>query len=177
MGTYARKSSFTRTNILASLSVDPIFNALSTSQKNQLIDEAVQKVAALRNSLGKEDYKFDSTTILDAITLTLADGQILGFKKHIYVIAISSGTTFNGVTYEADTVILQSYYGMGGVPATPTIAAGVMHVVTTDKFSTAVQVIPNNSYYLYSTVDPDDITFNLGTGWGVYSALIYEVDL
>lgn len=168
MSTYTRKSSYTRTSILASLSVDPIFNALTTAQKNQLIDEAVQKIASLRNSLGKEDFKFDTTALLDAI------GSTFGFEKYMYVVAISAGTTWNGTLYAVDTVLVVSHHGMTTTPATPTISAGVMHVVTSGEFTTAVSCIPNQNNILFTTTDPDDIEFDVGSGWGVYSVIIVE---
>lgn len=170
MASYTRKSSFTRTNLLAMLGVDPVFSALSSTQQNNLIDAAVQKVGSLHNLLGHEDFKFDTTNQVDLLSLTY------GFSKYLHIIAISAGTTYNGTLYEADTVIVNRTYGVSTLsPDPPEISAGVLHVITSSEFTTAVQVIPNQFNILYSTVNPDDMEFDVGSGWGVYSILIYEV--
>lgn len=166
---YIRKSSFTRTNILASLGIDPIFAALTSAQKNQLIDEAVQRVASLRNSLGKEDYKFDSSDIADIIAISF-------YTKHIYLVVVEKDHTYDGTTYNVDTVLVKSTYGLTVPLVTPVITLGVLNVLTTSEFTTAVQVVTNQWNILYATSNPDNIYFNIGTsGWGVYSILIYEV--
>lgn len=166
---YTRKSSFTRTQILAGLGIDPIFSALTTAQKNQLIDEAVQKVASLRNSLGKEDYKFDTTNLADILSLTY------GFSKYLFIVAISNGTTYNGTLYEADTVIVERNYQVTLTDDPPLYSGGKIHVTSSSQFTAAVQLIQNQWTRLYSTTDPNDIEITLPSGWGVYSVLIYEV--
>jgi len=59
---YPLKSTVTRLEVINMLEADTVFNDLTTDQKNNFLNSAVQKVAALRNELGKEDFLADNVS-------------------------------------------------------------------------------------------------------------------
>lgn len=64
---YPRKGSMTLAQAKSLLSIDPLFNTLSSADKTVFINVAAQKVCSFRNSLKKEDYSA-YTAAADVIT-------------------------------------------------------------------------------------------------------------
>jgi len=97
---YTRKGSFSRGVIKTILGANSIFSGLADTVKNGLIDSAVQRIASLRNSLGKEDYDFDTVASSDVLT-----GTITEYSKYLRFVIIDAGNTYKSTTYVADTIL------------------------------------------------------------------------
>lgn len=99
LATYPRKGSIARSNVKALLETDSVFNQLTDTQQNTIIDSAVQRLAAYRNSLSKDDYKFDTVGNPDIVVVTLE------YAKYVRFALINAGTTYKSVLYSEDTIL------------------------------------------------------------------------
>jgi hypothetical protein len=99
--TYPLKGSVTLSNFKTLLEADTVFNSLSSTQQNALINSSTQRIAALRNSLSKIDYDFDTIGNADI------DVETMGYTKYVRYAIIKAGTTYEGTEYLVDTVLLE----------------------------------------------------------------------
>lgn len=99
--TYPRKGSISRGNIKLLLESDAVFNQLSDAQQSVLIDASVQRIAAFRNKLSKTDFDFDTVGNADI------DIETMGYTKYVRYAIINASTTYEGTTYDVDTIVVE----------------------------------------------------------------------
>lgn len=56
------------------LTANPVFALLTDGQQNAAVDNAIQRIVSLRNSLNKEDYSIDTAGTATVITNILTSG-------------------------------------------------------------------------------------------------------
>ena len=151
---YTRLSTISRDVFEASLEVNAIFNALTDAQKNAIMDNAVQKVATLRNSLNREDYQADTIT---------ADINILpgfGFDDDDFLVkdTIDSVATIVGKSVAEVKILLgmpdaisKTYAELTAMISGSTLAPGQPYLIT-DYAS--VHTIPTTAVTNTPTAEP-----------------------
>jgi len=130
--TYPRKGTITRANFKLLLESDAVVNQLSDSQQSVLIDTSIQKIAALRNSLSKNDYEFDTVGNADI------DVETMGYTKYVRYAIINAGTTYEGTLYTPDTILVEQ--GPTGFSAALNTSrlADVITITSTGEFTNAI---------------------------------------
>jgi len=165
---YTRLGSPTLSSIKTELSANPVFNKLSDTQKNAIINNSIQKITSFRNSLEKDDYSFDTSG--DSLIIPVS----VDYSKFISIIAISAGTTYNGTLYAADTIVIHQQTGFSPAIATPILAAGVLTIAHGGQILPSAIVNPNNWDIAFDqATDPDNMTIDVGSGFGVYYVEIF----
>lgn len=109
---YPRKGSITLAQAKSLLSIDPVFNTLSSADKTVFINVAAQKVCNLRNQNNKEDYSA-FTAAADIITdqIISTGGVIKGTS--VERIAYGAGLDANSQIIWIDTTE-NTVYGWNG---------------------------------------------------------------
>ena len=154
--TYTRKGSIARVNIKAMLESDSVFNQLTDTQQNTIIDSAVQQLAAYRNSLSKNDYNFDTVGNANI------DVTLLGYTKYIRYIFVKSGGTYEGTTYGADTILIeQGPIGYTGAITTDWTLDLVTLTSAGSEFTTAILWDHHFANVIITRVSNDEIEIDL----------------
>jgi len=132
LATYPRKGSIARSNVKALLETDSVFNQLTDTQQNTIIDSAVQRLAAYRNSLSKDDYKFDTVGNPDIVV------TILEYAKYARYVIIEAGVTYKNVLYAAATVLEEQAATGFSNPITNSRLANVVEFSCAGEFDSAL---------------------------------------
>lgn len=169
--TYTRKGSYSLSTIRTALSTNSIFNSLSEANKNTIINLAVQKVATLRNSLGLEDYNFDTATA-GSVFLGSNAGYI-PYTKYLRFVVIEAGQTHKGTTYPAATILIEESFGFA---STPSVSREdfIINVESSGEFSKACDVFPNSRSVTWDGDNPDNIAIDITETSGIVSIEVVE---
>lgn len=168
--TFTRKGSYTRSVIRTILGANSIFAGLSESIRNGLIDAAVQKVAALRNSLNKEDYEFDTVASSDVLVSSANE-----YTKYFRFVIINAGTTYNSTLYASNTILEEQDYGFSTKPTVTFNEDSTVDVDSTSEFEAPTVMLSNwDITYSYEGGSPDNIVFDISASTGIVVVEIYE---
>lgn len=173
--TYIRKGSYSLLSIRDVLSANKIFDSLVEADQNTIINNAVQQVASLRNSLGLDDYDFDTASA--GSVFTGANAGYIGYAKYLRFTVIESGTTHKGTLYASNTILTEESYGFTVAPTITRSTEGsdiFINVTSSGEFSAAAMVNPNNRDISWDGSDPDNIEINIAATLGVITIEIYE---
>lgn len=159
--TYPRKGSITRGNFKLLLESDAVFNRLSDSQQNALIDTAVQNIAAYRNSLSKTDYDFNTVGNPDI------DIETLGYTKFIRYVIIDSGSDYKGVEYAVNTILVEQ--GPTGFTSNLTTdrTLDLITITSTGEFTNAILWEAYSAPVIVTREDDNSITIDVTDSLGV----------
>lgn len=173
--TYTRKGNYTLSTIRTLLSENSVFDSLSETAQNAIINNSVQKIASLRNSLGLDDYNFDTASAGSVFSGSF-DGYV-DFTKYLRFTVIEAGETHKGTLYAANTILTEESYGFTVAPTITRSTEGsdiFINVTSSGEFSGAAMVNPNNRDITWDGSDPDDIEINIAATLGVVTIEIYE---
>ena len=159
--TYPRKGSITRSNFKLLLESDSVFNKLSDSQQNALIDTAVQRIAAYRNSLSKTDYDFNTVGNPDISTLSLDYSKFAGYA------IINAGITYKGTLYAVDTILVETAPTGFSSTLTPTRVANLVTITSSGEFTNAILWDAYSAPVIVTREDDDTITVDVTDSLGV----------
>lgn len=173
--TYTRKGSYSLSTIRTLLSANSVFNSLADAVKNAIINAAVQKIATLRNSLGLNDYNFDTVA---AGSVFMGDNAgYIDFTKYLRFVVIEAGESYKGTTYPSNTILTEETYGFGTNPTLQRTTEGsdvFINVTSSGEFSESCSVVPNNNSITWDGTNPDAIVVDVTDSPGVVMIEIYE---
>lgn len=166
--TYPRKGTITRANFKLLLESDSVVNQLSDNQQSVLIDAAIQRIAAFRNSLSKPDYEFDTVGNADI------DVETMGYTKYVRYAIIDSGVTYEGTTYNADTILTEQ--GPTGFTGNLTTVRDVdlITIRSEGEFTNAILWDAYANNVIVTREDDNTITVDVTDGDGVVIIEIFK---
>lgn len=94
---YPYKSTVLRSEAIAMLEADTVFNALSLFQKNIFLNSAIQKLAAFRNEADKEDYQAD--TLSSTGSSVVVPASLVGTTVERLAYGATLGSAETGLMY------------------------------------------------------------------------------
>lgn len=101
--TYTRLSSVTLADFRDQLTVDPVFNSLSESQQNTVINAAIDQYNEKSNLLGLDEYKFNAVSDADLVLSPSVSGNAAQYEDYLEIDFEAYDGTAEVVTANTDT--------------------------------------------------------------------------
>ena len=164
---YTPIGSFTLSEIKSLCSVDPVFNKLSDSQQNSVINQSIQELGAKLNKLSKDTYRFDSTGDADLVLAPTSSSLSGNFTNYIQIDVASDGTITPNTTTSINFVATGTKSGTDPITYVFTLTGASV------KSNTLVDVSIGAVDWSKDTA-AGTVTVKANSGHGAFSVIVKE---